>query len=193
MTRSVYVIGPPGVGKSTLMEGLLAGYTRLAPVKVPSPPRTTSLVFEPLVVDRAGEGLAADALCLGYRRKQFSGTDALGMSVNPQAVAWANTGAATGWREIWGEGARLANRGFLLALDRHTDLTVVELVAGPMTLDARCFQRGSAQSVSWRNGAATRARNLSSALMMNGVRVVTIDADRPAADVLDDVSWRLSR
>jgi P-loop Nucleotide Kinase3 len=187
VTRSVYLIGPPGVGKSTLMDGLLADYTRYEPVKVESPPRTTSLVYEPMT-DRFG----TRAVSLGYRRKAFSGTDALGMSVNPQAVAWVER-SADDWDAIFGEGARLANKAFLSALDRHTDLTVVELVAGWETLTQRCAERGSAQSEGWRLGAGTRAQRLSSELMMNGVRVCTVEADRPADDVLADVRWRLAQ
>ena len=186
MTRAVYVIGPPGVGKSTLMEGLLADYVRSLPVKVPSPPRTTSLVFEPM----AYRGFDDYAVSLGYRRKQFSGTDALGMSVNPQAVAWAEQ-FATDWDEVWGEGARLANKAFLLALDRHTDLTVVELLAPWDVLTERCARRGSAQTESWRRGAATRAHNLSSELMMRGVRVHSVEATDCASDVLDDTEHLL--
>lgn len=187
MTRAVYLIGPPGVGKSTLMDGLLAPFERRGPIKVPAPVRTTPLSYEEL-----WNGGRPVGCSLGFRRKSFSGTDALGMSVNPQAVAWAETGAA-GWGEIWGEGARLANRAFLQALDRHTDLTVVELVAAPRMLDERCALRGSSQSTAWRSGAATRARTLSSELMMKGVRVEEVDANGPADAVLADVQWRLGQ
>lgn len=188
MTKSVYLIGPPGVGKSTLMERLLSGYERLHPMKHVGPPRTTALVYEPLIGpgDQEPTGVS-----LGYRRQSFSGTDALGMSVNPQAIAWVESGAARAWAEVWGEGARLANKAFLRALDRHTELTVIELVAPWAELTARCRERGSDQADSWRRGAGTRAAKLASQLMMDGVRVHTVDADRPVFDVEADVRWLL--
>jgi hypothetical protein len=60
-------------------------------------------------------------------------------------------------------------------------------------LDRRCAERGSEQNIGWRRGAGTRAHRLSSELMMNGVTVYTVDADRAADDVLADVRWRLGR
>jgi hypothetical protein len=178
------------------MDGLLSEYSRGAPAKVPCPARTTALTYEPLFRrdDSSPVPFVTEAhgVSLGYRRKTFSGTDALGMSVNPQAVAWAETGAQD-WDEVWGEGARLANRAFLTTLDRHTQLTVIELVAPERTLDRRCAERGSEQNIGWRRGAGTRAHRLSSELMMNGVTVYTVDADRAADDVLADVRWRLGR
>jgi hypothetical protein len=177
------------------MDALLAEYDRGDPWKIPAPPRTAPLVVEHLYApDNATPApftRESFGVSLGYRRKAFSGTDALGMSVNPQACAWAALGARD-FEQVWGEGARLANKAFLMALHGSTDLTVVELVAPGRILDERCAQRGSEQSLSWRQGAGTRAANLSSQLMMLGVRVVTIDAARPAADVERDVRERLS-
>lgn len=183
-TPAVYLIGPPGVGKSTLMEGLTGRYQTATPVKVPCPRGKTPLVYEYLYRPSPEGGDLAGAR-LGLTRPQFSGTDALGMSVNPQAVAWAEqlTPALEDFT-IYGEGQRLANMPFLQALHETTDLTVLWLQAPETLLDLRCERRGSNQSPAWRKAAGTRVLNLASKLETAGVRLVAVDASVNRVKVL---------
>lgn len=162
--EAIYLIGPPGVGKTTLMNEILDGWRREEPVKL-----NGTLVGEPLT-DTNG---VTRALHLGKTREQFGGTDALSMAVNPKAIEWVRTAALP--QMIFGEGQRLANMGFLAALHARTILTVVYLTAPERILDARCDQRGSKQDPRWRKAGRTRAANLAGELRALGVHVAMRD------------------
>lgn len=165
MTRALYVIGAPGTGKTTLV----AEWTRR---------------YRPLPATRLHKQLWAEPLTLagrliGYRlgktRGTFSGTDALGMAVNPDATEWALTADLP--LIIVGEGQRLANLKFLTALHSRTDLTVAYLTCS--VADQRRAQRaqqtGVLQDDTWVTAATTRARNLAANLLGQGITVTTID------------------
>lgn len=153
MTRSLYVLGAPGVGKSTLVKmwrevngwvtlsdprtllGALKGHTMVSPDGDPS------------------------GVYLGRQRDLYPGTDALSMAVAPHARAWAEGLGASDVEMVVGEGARLGNVGFLRALAENSELTLVLLMASETALTARREGRGSTQSPSWMRGAATGALN----------------------------------
>lgn len=150
MPRAVYLLGAPGVGKTTLMTSLLAGFTR---EKFAKPPDCKVFGYEPLTVD----GTLAGAH-LGRTREAFSGTDALPLNVLPEAAHWAATSQLP--ELLLGEGPRLGHPRFLVALhERGVRVTVVHLTADPRLLDRRCAARGSTQDADWRRGSATRALN----------------------------------
>ena len=136
MTRAVYVIGPPGSGRTTLVNRLLADLPLLPPVTVWADPHTR-LFGQPFLRKGPG-GDTPSGILLGHRRDPYGGTDALSAAVNPVAVAWANhPDGAQRWAAVVGEGRRLANVAFLTALAAHTDLTVIRLNAPTDTLIAR--------------------------------------------------------
>lgn len=131
MTRSLYLIGGPGAGKSTLMERLLA----------------------PWIVDPVAERLTEKELFghhmtlgvetgvyLGKIRPQFPGTDALSMSVSPIAAAWVRAEAHC-YDVILGEGGRLAVRPFLDALRESTQMLLVHLAVDFDVARARTLAR----------------------------------------------------
>lgn len=163
MTKSIYILGAPGSGKSTAMASLIADwepgpYTRLT---------DREMFGHPLDHPILGEGLY-----LGNLRKQFPGTDALSMSVQPQALLWLERGLSPSLAMVFGEGARLGNPKFLQALGRSTRLTVVYLSGDPEVLAERRASRpdvGSwktgrrgAQSEAYARSQATRALNAAS-------------------------------
>lgn len=164
MKRLVYVIGPPGSGKSTLMAGLTRGLLRVA---------------------RTDHGLPRDELYhrerlvgveLGRQRGDFSGTDALAMNIHPRACAWLRHGGAGDAPVVYAEGQRLATLQFIKAgLEAGREVDLLYLDPPPEVAEARRRARGSRQSEAWIKGATTRAARLArEASELPGVRVLRI-------------------
>jgi ribose 1,5-bisphosphokinase PhnN len=167
--RLIYVVGPPGSGKSTLMAGLTAGLIRV-------PTTDARLPRDELYSNGLRVGVE-----LGRQRGDFSGTDALAMNIHPLACAWV---AATTVPLIFGEGQRLGTRGFLSAAagaGRLVDL--IHLDPPAEVCAARRAARGSRQQETWVRGATTRATRLASeAPSVPGVRVIRVTDHGSAAD-----------
>lgn len=176
--RAVYLLGAAGVGKSTVMDRLIAGYTPLDYARLRGVLRGHPLV------DANGE---ASALYLGRRRSKFPGTDALSMSVHPDALEWVREWSGTPFRTIFAEGQRLGTVGFLTAVAARGDLTVIHLTAPEDVLQARRDGRGSAQNPQWVKGSLTKASRTAEGARAYGVRVVEVDAGRPLDQVMSDV------
>lgn len=176
MTAAVYVVGPPAVGKTTLVDRLLAGYARGEPERLGYGP----LIGEPLH-ERGCESPDADGLHLGKSRPAFGGTDALGMVILHDAVRWATEAPLPPL--VVGEGARLTHPLFLTALAQRARLVVIHLWAPPSLLDERVAARGSVQNEPWRRGQATRVHNAVRAAAEAGVHVHRVIATRDAAAI----------
>jgi hypothetical protein len=188
----VYLIGAPGVGKSTVMAELTEGLPRV--------PRSEPFAHDWLHERIDGFLKPPVAVELGARREAFSGTDALGMAVNPRACEWIGLAPAP---LVLGEGDRLANARFLGAAQRAGyAVTLAYLVAGSKTLEQRRAARGSTQSEQWIKGRVTKADNLAARGREEGWRVIRIDtsafrpdgvarlirAQAPALKVLGEVA-----
>ena len=140
--RMVYLIGEPGIGKTTLMRE----YThRLGPAVEMTKP----------LAYRMGAGW----LELGRQRGMFSGTDGLSMSVQPLAIAWLRTLPAT---LVLGEGDRLGNASFMEAVGAYAEVRCVAMVAPPEVGAERRANRAQPFTFNdtWLKGRISKVNNL---------------------------------
>lgn len=168
MSALVYLVGAPGVGKSTVMAALTERCERSSRAK----PFAHDLLLSP-----DGDLLGAE---LGRRRATFSGTDALSMAVSPLACRFVQDHQ---FPLILAEGDRLAHLKFLEAAAAYNEVSLVYLDADQATLDRRTAQRGSKQDRAWRSGRATKARRLYEA-GADRFHTVHVDAREPVSTVL---------
>jgi hypothetical protein len=109
---------------------------------------------------------------LGHLRPEYPGTDALSLSVAPQALLWLDSLPLLGLDWIFGEGARLSHIGFLSALHEATNLTVIYLQVDPEEAARRRQVRGGKLlSESYCKIATSKARNVVEACRASGIRV----------------------
>lgn len=171
MTRALYLIGEPGVGKSTAVSHLTS--------HLPLTDAHTLDPAAPLLKGRTWPG----GVVLGGAHPTFPGTDRLSMAVAPQASQWAATSNLP--PIVIAEGQRLAIATFFAALQARTgDLTVIHLTATPDTTQQRRDRRGSPQNPQWVRGARTKASNAARAARAAGAQVVDVDVSdlSPAAE-----------
>lgn len=171
-SRLLYLVGGPGAGKSTVMRRATNGLER---VPLDGKPARDALL------DPFG---GVQAIELGARRGEFSGTDALPMNINPAACSYVARRPETGL--LLGEGARLANRRFLTAaVDAGWDVMLLHL-DNPLADEwraRRAARVGAVQDESWARGRATAARNLAEN-PPRGVTVVTATTPEDALAAL---------
>lgn len=161
MRPLLYVMGPPGSGKTTALRLALEG--------TPYEGRE-----EPLRHMVYGSG----AIQLGMDRETFGGTDALPMNVNPTAIQFLHETEAPA---LIAEGDRLANGPFFLAaVEAGWHLTIAYIHVSEQTAQARRKSRGTAQNEAWTAGRYTKVRNLA----VEWKRCVwKIDGRRPPEDI----------
>jgi len=110
---------------------------------------------------------------VGHLRPEYPGTDALSLSVAPQALLWLEALPLLGLDWVYGEGARLSHFGFLSALADVTDLTVLYLDVSPEEAARRRAARGGKQMAeSYCKIATSKAANVAKACREAGIRVV---------------------
>lgn len=144
--RLTYLIGEPGVGKTTLLNAITEGLPGMA-VRRP---------FARTIYD-------CGVVQLGEAHPVFGGTDKLSMSVQPKVVEWA---AMPDYSYIVGEGDRLANGKFFTAMrDLGYDLCIVHCVAPPEVAAERRIIRAAQAGVTpqdavWLQGRQTKVARL---------------------------------
>lgn len=143
-----YVIGEPGVGKTTLLAAATEGLEWYVGTK----PFVHVVYDKPNVAE------------LGPRKGNgFSGTDGLSMSASPKVVGWLTMAP---FPNILGEGDRLSSGKFFTSVvEQGYHLTVVHLTAPPGILDERRRVRAEMlhtpmQNETWLKGRQTKVANL---------------------------------
>lgn len=163
--RLTYLIGEPGVGKTTLLGAITDGLPGIAARRP----------FARTIYD-------CGVVQLGEDRPVFGGTDTLSMSVQPKVVEWA---AMPDYPDIVGEGDRLANGKFFQAMkDLGYDLRIVLVRADPELIAERRLERAADHSMRpqdavWLQGRQTKVRGLASAWATDQV-----DTSHPIEDLL---------
>ena len=185
MSQSVYIVGAPGTGKSTLMDLLVSGLG----LEWGPPEKMRREVF---VHTLLAEG-EVRGVYLGVHRPEFPGTDALSASVHPQAVTWLQTAELPPL--VLAEGVKLSSPKFLVHLDRVSPLLLVHLTSDPDTTAARVEGREHQLSKQYCAAGRTRAANVAETMSALGVPVLTIDTGETspgeaAEKLLQEVSRR---
>jgi len=166
----VYLVGAPAVGKTSLMQALTGWCWR--------EPRDGGIPYDelwtPSQLVRHGGEPSILALEMGKRRGTYSGTDALGMSVHPRALAWL---ASRPHPLVLGEGDRLGCLKFLRSVAAlGIDVTLVHLTVPEQTLMTRWAAERSHQNPAWRAGRLSKAANVADGWRADGRRAVHLDA-----------------
>lgn len=164
-TKALYIIGGPGAGKSTLMAETLDGWTAGPYTKWTAKEMFGHYLEHP----EKGSGAY-----MGHLRPEYPGTDALSLSVAPQALRWLDALPLLGLDWVFGEGTRLSHMGFLTALNAVTDLTVVHLRTPPeVAAQRRAARGGKVMSDQYVKLATSKAENAALACSAAGIRVLS--------------------
>ena len=150
MTRSalLYLIGGPGTGKSTVLNGLLGD-----PIREESQPFKHRIYAS---YPHPG-GIQPGGIQLGGSRSEFPGTDTLQLNVQPLVTSWMREQPAG--TMVAAEGARLANHIFFDAVESMGwALHLFYLWVAPDELQRRRALRS--QNPTWVKGQDTKMAKL---------------------------------
>lgn len=168
--KLLYIIGAPGVGKTTVVRKLLR--------KVKGEYQREPYVY----FTSYGNG----CIQLGYDRENFGGTDTLGMAVQKHLQEWL---LGCDYTHILAEGDRLANKKFFdWCLESGFTLKIVCLEVSDSVaqkrLDARNAKIGKTQNARW---IKTRRSKIDNLKQQFGDHMVVLDGNRPVKEILNDL------
>jgi hypothetical protein len=177
MTRSLYVLGGAGTGKSTFTAQLLDAIDQpMSPLgDLHQRPNARGTI-----ITLRGHLISPDGLYLGCMRQLYPGTDGLDRASSIAGEEWLMTGQHSQLTYIIAEGATLSTRRFLTALNEQTDLLLVHLRCDDWVRELRFAERGSAQDGGWIKNTTTRATNLLTAMTELGAAALDVDTADPA-------------
>ena len=181
MTRTVYILGGAGTGKSTFTAELLAPFA-LGPLEIFHEEPLVRGKGRPAMIKVRGhlvetaEGV--DGLYLGQMREEFPGTDGLDRVCGPAVNAWLRAGILPEF--IIAEGALLANPRQLPVLAEETDLLVLHFTVDEMIADLRFLARGSNQAPTYVATTVTKSAKMAKLMRESGVEVLDVDTEDPA-------------
>lgn len=180
MTRSLYILGAAGTGKSTFTSELTERLELdLGPLEdLHSKPNAAGNLVT-LRGHRAWSftGPVESLIYLGVMREQFPGSDGLDRASSPTGEEWLTQGNLPA--AILAEGATLATRRFLYGLHAHTELEVLAFRCDPIVHDIRLLSRGAGQMNSFVQSTITKTNNLVRDLEKQGAQVYWVDSDDP--------------
>lgn len=182
MTSAIYVLGGPGSGKSTLTAHILEdGDWALGPY--------VRLTDREMFGHEMLNGDLERGVYLGKMRPEYPGTDALSLSVAPQALKWLQKlDPQLSW--VIGEGARLGHQGFLQELSIKAKLLVVHIRVEPeVAAERRAGRPGKALSAQFCKTVTTTAANTAAWCKEVGIPTLELDGTRPVEELSEDVRF----
>lgn len=153
MSKVIFLVGEPGVGKSTLFDKAFGDLARAEVDHLAAGGPARELLWH-------GNALIGCELGrrLGKHPEGYPGTDAMSMTAIVPTEEWLLKGADD-LGIVALEGTRLANKRFVMAcLNGGHSLALFHLV-GSVEAHAQRSARGSRQDAKWLTGRQTAARN----------------------------------
>jgi len=166
----LFIVGPPGAGKTTAVRRLLGEFH--------------TLNQRPKWTLASGRSICAVG---HYTGAVHDGGDTVPYSGAREAIRYWADNLAADYRYTLLDGARMATRptlDWLQGCHVQADIRLAHVVADQAQLDARCLARGTGQNVSWRKGARTRAWNFTQLVKARELPVYEVDANQDQAAVV---------
>lgn len=167
----LYMIGEPGIGKTTTMAVITAHLTLLGVTDTP---------FTHTLYGDHPDGHVT-TIEIGKHRPIFGGTDALAMSVITRVETWLHTTPPVPL--LLGEGARLSNMRFLNAAAAAGYTVHIAHFTGDTLAHTRRTTRGTTQTDRYITGRRTASTNLATHATHAGHHVHTITPNGTPTEV----------